>query len=1136
MSRLAVLLAVLACCLSGAGHAATPSVAAGGFHSLALHRDGTVRSWGDDSTGALGIGRVLFSPNPLPVSGLSGVTAVSAGVDYALALRNDGSVWAWGYNEYGKLGDGSTTSRSIPVRVEGLTGVMQIAAGRTHAVARTADGGVWTWGYNGVGQLGTDQVGERSIPARVGGLPPAAEVAAGMSHTIVRTVDGSVWTFGQNDVGQLGDGNPTEPYRGRFTPVRVTSMSDVTQVSAGAFHTVVRRGDGSVWAWGGNAQGQAGDGTTTMRSSPVQVQGLAGVVEISAGAEHSLARKSDGTVWAWGDGGYGQLGDDMYQSRLIPIRLEGLTGVSQLAAGFLHSVAVKADGGLVVWGANGHGQLGDGTTNRQGVPTQVANINGVAAGAVGAYFTVVLKRDGTVLTFGDNSRGQLGNGVFSFRAVPSAIAGLSGVVAISAAYDHSFALTSDGRVFGWGTNNANQFADNSVGRAEPFRVPGLSNVSALSAGFFHTIALLTDGTVRAFGSSYRGRLGLGNQDGVAQPTIVPGLTGVRQVSSGGGHTLALKTDGTVWSWGENGNGQLGDGTTADRFSPILVAGLGDVVEVSAGADHSLARRADGSVWAWGGNSTGQVNGGSTDQLRPVRVTGLPSGPSAIIASRGFSLAIVGGAVWAWGINYSGGLGCPGCDGSRAPIQVPGLSRIAAVASKQGHVLALRDDGSILAWGAGQFGQVGDGTLVDRESPVVVLHEGATGSVATNDWYLDLDPTVASTIAAEQVPVFLVATRPAGADIAADMRFRAEDVGTPKSLFVFALAPATRVQGGQSAAALKMGKARGAAAKADAPIACVLAQLNASGQMVAVTSSNLAAYLTGVLSAQGASVSILNGVPTGNVAGATFFVGYGGSGTAMINTGTNRAAVTVPGSLTCQPSAPQTGWWWNPLEDGRGFSIEKRGNNLFFAAFLYDISGRSNWYVSSGPVSLDGSLYNGDLLGASGGQTLGGPYTRFPTLASAGAMTMTFNNESTGTIVWPGGTVPIQRFNIVPNGLTAPPVAGTPESGWWWNEQEAGRGFFMEWQNGTLDIAGYMYDDAGNPVWYLTVGGTSTTNPQNFTGTWWSYGGGQTLTGPWRQNSRTDSNVAPLSITFSAPDTALMTLPNGRTTSLKRHRF
>src|SRR5262249_47570044 len=107
--------------------------------------------------------------------------------------------------------------------------------------------------------------------------------------------------------------------------------------------------------------------------------------------------------------------------------------------------------------------------------------------------------------------------------------------------------------------------------------------------------------------------------------------------------------------------------------------------------------------------------------------------------------------------------------------------------------------------------------------------------------------------------------------------------------------------------------------------------------------------------------------------------------------------------------------------------------------------------------------------------------------------------------------------------------------WWWNEAEAGRGFFMEFQGGNLDIAGYMYDDAGNSVWYLTVDRLATGG-QSFTQNWWSYGNGQTLTGAWKPNARLSSNVAPVTITFSGPDTALMTLPNGRTTALKRHRF
>ena len=94
------------------------------------------------------------------------------------------------------------------------------------------------------------------------------------------------------------------------------------------------------------------------------------------------------------------------------------------------------------------------------------------------------------------------------------------------------------------------------------------------------------------------------------------------------------------------------------------------------------------------------------------------------------------------------------------------------------------------------------------------------------------------------------------------------------------------------------------------VACVLAQLSSSGQLIPVTAAQLQAYLSGVLSAQGASVSILNGVPAGSVPGATFFLGYGADGKAMLAGGTNRGVVSLPGARECKPQRPQTGWWWN----------------------------------------------------------------------------------------------------------------------------------------------------------------------------------------------------------------------------------
>jgi hypothetical protein len=370
-------------------------------------------------------------------------------------------------------------------------------------------------------------------------------------------------------------------------------------------------------------------------------------------------------------------------------------------------------------------------------------------------------------------------------------------------------------------------------------------------------------------------------------------------------------------------------------------------------------------------------------------------------------------------------------------------------------------------------------------------------------------------------------------LVASIRYRAQDEGSSGSVFVFALAPANVVQG---AATTKAARAGTRSTPKDTATPCVLAQVTPSGGLAAASASGLQPALTGILSAQGQAITVLANTPGAQLAGATFFVGYGANASAMIAGGTNRSVVSVPGATQCQAARPQTGWWWNPLEDGRGFSIEAHGNNLFFASFLYDVSGRSTWVVSSGPASLDGSFFSGDLYGARGGQTLGGPYTGFPAVVAEGNVTLAFIDGSHGTMAWPGGTVPIERFDIVPGGLAAAPVPNTPENGWWWNPDESGRGFFLEWQAGVLDVAGYMYDDAGNPVWYIAVARMGGATGATFSSDWLSFAGGQTLTGPWQHNHPVAGSVAPITIEFTAADQALMTLPNGRSTRLVRQRF
>src|SRR4030095_3571278 len=157
--------------------------------------------------------------------------------------------------------------------------------------------------------------------------------------------DGTLWTWGLNPYGELGDGTSIQ----RNAPVRIFGSQQWVAVWVGALHTLGLDSQGQVWTWGQNTQGYLGDGTTAVRNRPTLVPGLTNVVAISAGGStyagfHSLAVKADGTVWAWGANAFGQLGNGTTTPSLTPVQVPGLTGISQVVAGLGFSVALKTDG------------------------------------------------------------------------------------------------------------------------------------------------------------------------------------------------------------------------------------------------------------------------------------------------------------------------------------------------------------------------------------------------------------------------------------------------------------------------------------------------------------------------------------------------------------------------------------------------------------------------------------------------------------------------------------------------------------------------------------------------------------------------------------------------------------------------
>jgi hypothetical protein len=244
-----------------------------------------------------------------------------------------------------------------------------------------------------------------------------------------------------------------------------------------------------------------------------------------------------------------------------------------------------------------------------------------------------------------------------------------------------------------------------------------------------------------------------------------------------------------------------------------------------------------------------------------------------------------------------------------------------------------------------------------------------------------------------------------------------------------------------------------------------------------------------------------------------------------------AAVLVPAMLNAQVQAFQTGWWWNPAQPGTGYFLEQQSNSVFVGAAYYADSGEATWAVSTG--SMSAGTYSG-ALNAYTAQPATGSYQGATLAGALGNVRLQFSDPNHATLTGPGGSIPIQRFSFTNSASAAAPQPGSPQSGWWWDSQQGGRGFAMEFQGSSVFIAALLYDAAGNPTWYASLG--AMTSPTLYQGTWTQYGGGQTLTGAWKQNTTVNASAGPLAIQFSSPTAATMTLPDGSEVALTRFNW
>ena len=343
-------------------------VSNGDNYAVGIKTDGTLWSWGTDAGwGRLGQGSTTFNLNiPTQIGTASNWDKIYASTKHTIALKTDGTLWIWGGNDYGQLGLGHNNNVFTPTQV-GVATWKAFSASSSHSLAIKTDGTLWAWGSNEHAALGDGTLVNKNVPTLISGTTDWKNVDCNTARSIAIKDNNTLWTWGFNSPA-LGLGINYAGITYITTPTQIGTDTDWKIAVVGFGASLALKQNNTLWGWGGNNNGQLGNGTTTNNFTPTQIGTDTDWDTINIDLFTSAGIKTDGTLWAWGENTYGQLGNNSTTNATSPVQITTNTNWVVVDTGPSFTVALNEDGSLYSWGWNYYGQIGNGTTIDQPTP------------------------------------------------------------------------------------------------------------------------------------------------------------------------------------------------------------------------------------------------------------------------------------------------------------------------------------------------------------------------------------------------------------------------------------------------------------------------------------------------------------------------------------------------------------------------------------------------------------------------------------------------------------------------------------------------------------------------------------------------------------------------------------------------